>query len=108
MERHVMSGGKYTNDAQQRLLRLVFALFEDVVNGYPPAALAKMVDAAPPAITRDLDNLLTFGLVERVESTGHWRLTARLPQQCFKVMNAIDRHERRLEEVRARFTRDPG
>lgn len=102
-----MSAGKYTNDSQQRVLKLTIALFGDVINGYAPATLAKQVGCSASAITRDLDNLATAGLAERVEETGHWRLTPRLPQQSLKVMTAIDRAERRLEEARSRFTRNP-
>ena len=97
----------YTNAPQQRILQLVLALFGDVVHGYPPAALAKALDASPSVITRDLDNLLSAGLAERDEATGHWRLTPRLPQQAIKVFNAIDAAERRVDEARNRYTRNP-
>ena len=97
----------YTNDAQQRVLRLVLVLFGDVVHGYPPARLAEALGVSASAITRDLDNLRTAGLAERDEATGLWRLTPRLPQQAIKVFSAIDRAERRLEEARSRFTRNP-
>lgn len=97
----------YTNDAQQRLCRLVVALFGDVVNGYPPAALAKAVDCSASTITRDLDNLRTAGWAERDEATGTWRLTPRLPQQAIKVFAAIDATQRRVDEARNRFTRNP-
>lgn len=97
----------YTNEAQQRLIKLLIALFGDVVNGYPPAALAKALDVSPSVITRDLDNLRTAGVADRDESTGHWRLTPRLPQQAIKVFNAIDTAQRRVDEARNRFTRNP-
>lgn len=97
----------YTNAPQQRILQLVLALFGDVVHGYPPTALAKALDASPSVITRDLDNLLTAGLAERDEATGHWRLTPRLPQQAIKVFNAIDAASRRVDEARNRYTRNP-
>lgn len=96
----------YTNDAQQRILQVVLALFSDVVMGMSPAALAKAVGCSQPVITRDLDNLKTAGLVERDEATGNWRLTTRLPQQAIKVFNAIDRAQRRVDEARNRFTRN--
>lgn len=99
--------GKYTNDAQQRLIKLLMVLFGDVVNGYAPAALAKLVGCAPSAITRDLDNLATAGLAERDETTGQWRLTPRMPQQALKALASIDRAERRVDEARQRFTRNP-
>lgn len=97
----------YTNEAQQRLMRLVIAMFADVVNGHLPSALAKAVGCAQPVITRDLDNLATGGWAERDEITGMWRLTPRLPQQAIKVFTAIDQAERRIEQARGRFTRDP-
>ncbi|MEO8118031.1 MAG: IclR family transcriptional regulator [Rhodoferax sp.] len=96
----------YTNEAQQRLMRLVLVLFGDVVNGYSPSVIAKAMNCKPPIVTRDLDNLATAGIAERDES-GAWRLTARLPQQAIKVFTAIDRAERRIEEAKNRFNRNP-
>ena len=55
-----MSAGKYTNAAQQRILRLALALFGDAVNGYSPSRLAEAVGASASNVTRDLDNLRTF------------------------------------------------
>lgn len=97
----------YTNEAQQRLMKVVIALFGDVISGYPPAVIAKAVECSQSVITRDLDNLLTAGWVERMETTGHWRLTPRLPQQAIKVFNSIDRAQRQVDEARNRFTRNP-
>ena len=97
----------YTNDAQQRLIKLLIVMFGDAVGGYPPAALAKALGCAGSVITRDLDNLRTAGVAERVEATGHWCLTPRLPQQAIKVFNAIDAAQRRVDEARNRFTRNP-
>lgn len=95
----------YTNAAQQRLLKLILALFGDVVNGYTPSALARAVGCSPQVITRDLDNLKTAGMAERDEDSGHWRLTPRLPQQAVRVWAAIDRAERRIAEAKDRFAR---
>lgn len=97
----------YTNEAQQRLMKLTIALFADPVNGYPPAALAKALGVSPSVITRDLDNLLTGGWAHRIEATGHWCLTPRLPQQAIKVFQAIDAAQRRVDEARNRYTRNP-
>lgn len=101
-----MSQDAYTSDSQQRLLRVLLALFADVVAGVPPSVLAKAADASPSAITRDLANLRTAGLAERDEATGLWRLTPRLPQQAVKVFAAIDRAANRLDEARNRYTRN--
>lgn len=97
----------YTNESQQRILKVVLALFSDVVQGVAPSALARAVNATAPAITRDLDNLRTAGLAEKDEATGLWRLTPRLPQQAIKVFNSIDAAQRRVDEARNRFTRNP-
>lgn len=97
----------YTNAAQQRVLTLVLVLFNDPVHGYPPAALARQLDCSPSVITRDLDNLRTAGLAERDEGSGCWRLTPRLPQQAIKVFTAIESAQRRVDEARNRFTRNP-
>lgn len=91
----------YTNDAQQRLVKLILVLFGDVVNGYAAGALAKAVGCAPGVMTRDLANLQTAGVAEKDEETGLWRLTARLPQQAVKVHAAIGRAETRLAETRS-------
>jgi len=96
----------YTNEAQQRLLKLVLVLFGDAVNGYAPSVLAKNVGCKPPLITRDLANLATAGMVERLDS-GNWCLTPRLPQQAIKVWTAIDRAEQRIEQSKNRFSRNP-
>lgn len=97
----------YTNAAQQRILQLLLVLFGDVVHGYPPSKLAEVLKVSASAITRDLDNLRTAGIAERDEATGNWRLTPRLPQQSIKVFNAIDAAQRRVDEARNRFTRNP-
>lgn len=97
----------YTNEAQQRMLQVVLALFGDVVQGMQPATLARTVGCSAPVITRDLDNLRTAGLAERDEATGLWRLTPRLPQQAIKVFSAIDAAQRRADEARNRYTRSP-
>ncbi len=97
----------YTNAAQQRILQLQFALCGDVVHGYAPSKLAELLNATGSTITRDLDNLRTAGIAERDEATGNWRLTPRLPQQAIKVLNAIDAAQRRVDEARNRFTRNP-
>ena len=97
----------YTNAAQQRILQLQLALFGDVVHGYPPSKLAELLKVSASAITRDLDNLRTAGIAERDDATGNWRLTPRLPQQAIKVFNAIDAAQRRVDEARNRFTRNP-
>ena len=99
--------GKYTSDAQQRVIKTILALFSDVVQGVPAGVLAREVGCDPAAMTRTLDNLATGGIAERDEDTGLWRLTPRLPQQAIKVWNSVDRAEARLQQARQRFSRNP-
>ena len=97
----------YTNDAQQRLVKVIFVLFGDVVNGVAPGAIVAAVGCSAPTVTRDLANLRVAGIAERDEETGMWRLTPRLPQQALKVFTAMDRAQQRLDESRQRFSRNP-
>ncbi|MDR3055236.1 MAG: IclR family transcriptional regulator [Zoogloeaceae bacterium] len=97
----------YTNDAQQRLIKLILLMFGDVVQGFPPSTLARELGCAPAVMTRDLANLLEAGIAVKNEQTGLWKLTPRLPQQAIKVFTAIDRAERELAETKARFIHQP-
>jgi len=96
----------YTNDAQQRLVKVILLMCGHVVNGLPPSVIAREVGCSAAVMTRDLANLLQAGVAERDEATGHWRLTPRLPQQAIKVWNAIDAADRRLQEAKNRFNRN--
>lgn len=96
---------KYTNEAQQRLLRVVMLLGEDVVHGLAPAQIAKALDVPPSYITRDLDNLRTAGWAIQQEETGRWLLGAKPGALGVKVLSSIDRATRKVEEARNRFTR---
>lgn len=99
-----MSGDdKYINEAQQRMLKLIMVMFGDVVSGYAPATLAKVVNVSPGTMTRDLRNLARAGIAECDEASGLWRLTARLPQQALKILTAINRAEQQLAETKSRF-----
>lgn len=97
----------YTNDAQQRIIKMMLVLFNDVVDGLSPSVLAREMNCSASVMTRDINNLLTAGIAEKVEKTDRVRLTARLPQQAIKVWTAIDNAERRLQESKTRFTRTP-
>lgn len=97
---------KYTNEAQQRLMRVVMLLGEDVVTGFSPAQIAKALNVPPSYVTRDLDNLKTAGWALQQEETGRWMLGTKPGALGVKVMHSIDRAERKVAEARNRFTRD--
>jgi DNA-binding IclR family transcriptional regulator len=98
-----MSDG-YTNDAQQRLLRLILVMFGDVVRGFAPSSLSKALECTPSCTTRDLANLKLQGLAE-VDDQGMWRLTPRLIQQSLKAMASIEQAAQQLESARNKYTR---
>ncbi len=100
-----MSRTDYTNSSQQRILKLVLAMFGDVVNGYSPGQLCQITGHRPDAMTRDLHNLITAGLAERDED-GRYLLTTRLPQQTAKVYAAMGRSEARVGNLRSAIQRN--
>lgn len=100
-----MSSSDYTNAGQQRILKLIFAMFGDVVTGYTPGQLCELTGSRPDAMTRDLHNLAASGLAVRDEE-GRWRLSARLPQQAVRVYAALGRAETRLAETKSEIHRN--
>lgn len=96
----------HTNGAQQRLIKLILALFGDVVNGYLPSQLMSMTGASASQMTRDLANLVAAGLAEYDEENKHYRLTGRLPNQAVKVHAALGRAETRLAETKSAIHRN--
>lgn len=95
----------YTNEAQQRLLKVVMLLGEDVITGLAPAQIAKALSVPASYVTRDLDNLKTAGWAVYQEETGRWLLGTKPGALGVNVMSSIDRATRKVEEARSRFTR---
>lgn len=95
----------YTHSGQQRILGVIKALAGHEITGVAPAVLAREVACSAACITRDLDNLRSAGLAEQVPETGRWRLGPSVVQIALAHMGALDRAERRLAEVRSRYSR---
>lgn len=95
----------YTNEGQQRILRLINVLSGHEITGRAPSDLARETDCTASTITRDLANLKEAGFAEVVPETGCWRLSPQLVQIAIRHMAALDRAAQRLEEVRSRFSR---
>jgi DNA-binding IclR family transcriptional regulator len=100
-----MSAADYTNEAQQRLMRVINALSSHPVTGATPGDVAKEVHCSQSVMTRDLANLEQGGYAERVPETGRWRLAPPIVQISLAHMAALDRAQRRLDETRDRFSR---
>lgn len=95
----------YTNEGQQRVLRLINALSGHEITGRAPSDLARETECTASTITRDLANLKEAGFAEVVPETGLWRLAPQIVQIAIRHMTALDRAQSRLEEVRGRFSR---
>lgn len=96
----------YTNAGQQRILKVIKTLAGHEITGVAPATLARDVGCSAACVTRDMDNLRTAGLAEQVPETGRWRLGPAIVQIALKHMSALDRAEKRLDEVRNRYSRE--
>lgn len=95
----------YTNEGQQRILRLLNVLAGHEVTGLPPSQIAQLQECSPSLVTRDLANLQLAGFAEQVPDTNYWRLAPQVVQISIKHATAMQRAETRLEEVRNRFSR---
>ena len=98
-----MSG--YTNEGQQRILRLVMLLAGNEITGITPGDIAREQGCSASVVTRDLDNLRTAGFAEIVPETQRWRLAPPVVQIAMQHMAALDRAEQRLAETRNRYSR---
>jgi len=96
----------YTNAAQQRILAVLLALAGNEFAGVLPSELAQALDTTAANMTRDLDNLRTAGLAERLE-TGRWRLGPKLIQVALAFSTHVARMSDRLNELQQRYTRLP-
>lgn len=99
-----MSGPKYTNRAQQRVLTALTAMAGNEVFGITTGELAKKLRTSASNVTRDMANLTEAGLAEQMES-GAWRLTPRMAQIALTVLNNLDRARSQVEETHQRYTR---
>jgi DNA-binding IclR family transcriptional regulator len=99
----VTVGSKYACEPQQRLMRLIQILAGHEMNGLAPGEVAKLNDCSASVVTRDLDNLRTFGWAEQLPETGRWRLGPDIVRIATRHMTALDRADRKLGELRSRY-----
>lgn len=97
----------YTNEAQQRLCRLILLLAGHEFDGMAPSDLAKALKTNPSNITRDLHNLKEAGLAELMAETGRWRLGPKLVQIAIAFSEHVGRMSDRLAELQTRYSRLP-
>lgn len=102
-----MTDERYEVESQQRILRVMLALSGYEVTGLAPGELAKGLELPGAQITKDLANLRIAGIAEEIVGTGRWRLTPRLIQIGVAMQLAVEQAERKLEEMKQRYTRTP-
>ena len=100
-----MTSANYTNDAQQRLLKVVRTLAGHEVVGLTNAQIATDVGCSASMAVRDLANLKEAGWAEQVRDTGRWRLAPTIVQIAVAHMTAMDAAQTKLDETRNRFSR---
>ncbi|MGE3348174.1 MAG: IclR family transcriptional regulator [Ramlibacter sp.] len=100
-----MSAEQYTNDGQQRILRLINVLAGHEVTGLAPSQIAQQQSCSASLVTRDLANLQMAGFAEQVPDSNCWRLAPQVVQISIRHATALQRAEARLAEVTQRFSR---
>lgn len=96
---------QYAHEGQQRMLKLITLLAGHEITGLVPSEIARQQACSASVVTRDLANLQLAGFAEQVPETGRWRLSPQIVQISLKHMQALDRAEQRLSDVRNRFSR---
>lgn len=96
---------QYTNEGQQRVLRLVMLLAGHEVTGLAPGQIAQQQECSASLVTRDLANLYSAGWAEQIAETGYWRLAPQVVQISLRHAAALHRAQTRLDEVTQRFSR---
>lgn len=102
-----MSDSKYHSKSQQRILEIIFVLAGHEVDGLAPGEISKAIKATSCSVTRDLRNLRIAGLTEKLVETERWRLTPKLSQIGLAMLDGVDKSQRKVDEVKQRFTRKP-
>lgn len=94
--------------AQRRVIKVIVALAGNELLGVAPIELQRSI-GIPNASTmlRDLEVLRDMGIAEQIPETGRWRLGPRLVQIAIAHLNQLERAEKRLGEIRQRYSREP-
>jgi DNA-binding IclR family transcriptional regulator len=99
---------KYENESQQRVLKVLLALSGHEVTGLAAGEISKELQVSPANVTRDLANLQLAGLAEEIVWTpGRWRLTPKLVQIGVAMLADVEQQEKKLGELKSRYTREP-
>lgn len=95
-----------TNDAQQRICNLFFALAGKELTGLSNAELARLLKTSESRMVSDTRNMEHAGIVERLHD-GKWRLAPRVVQIAQAHKDGLEQVRLKLVEVEQRFGRLP-
>jgi len=95
---------KYLSKSQQRLLSVLLKLEGKEIEGISPTEIALALDIPAPSVTVHLANLKIAGLAECMEhNNNRWRLTPRIVQISFAMIQGVQSAKQRIEEVERRY-----
>lgn len=93
----------YASESQQRLLKVLDALWGNEISGVSAAAIAKAINENASTVFRDLHNLKAAGYAEYVEDTKTWRISPRVFRRALTTMAEFDKAEKALAERKQRY-----
>ena len=95
----------YTSSCQQRILKVLLVMFGHEIDGLAPGQIAKLAEITPQEATRDIHNLIEAGVAERLPHNDNVRISPLMGRKAMQVLATLDTAQRRVDEVRNRFTR---
>ncbi len=97
---------KHRIESVQRAFKAQMCLAGHEMEGLAPSQIALATGMSATQVTRTMANLEIGGIAERIISNNKWRLAPRVMQVAIAYMNAMDKTEKRLAEIKNRFTRE--
>ncbi len=103
-----MAEKQYTSGSQERGYKVMLLLAGHEIDGIAPGQIAEALKTNPSNITRDLRVLQNVGLAEPLPHNPKlWRLAPKLVQIANAYASHIAEMQRRSDEVKQRYTRNP-
>lgn len=97
-----------SNQAARRVLKVIYILKGNTINGLRLKAIAESLGAPPSTTLRTLELLEDEGTAERIPGREeNWRLTPKLIQLSFAHAEEFSRARNHIDELDQRFTRRP-
>lgn len=94
--------------AQRRIVQVITVLAGNELMGLAPSEIQRALQiTSASTVTRDLGVLKDLGVAEQIQETGRWRLGPRIVQIAIAHATAMEKAERRLGELKQRFSREP-